>query len=123
MKVLLIILIISVPFCQDKGQKAYSNGNYDEARTYYEYILKNRDHDLSANFGLGTTAYKQKDTESAINNLKKTIDSDDNNLASKAFYNLASIYSDFQKKIHLLKKSLEQFQTNLSHQKNHHLLT
>ena len=28
-------------FGQDKGKKAYEEGNFDEARVYYEHVLKN----------------------------------------------------------------------------------
>ena len=46
---------------QDKGKNAYDDQRYDDARTYYQDILLERKNDNAAKFGLGVTAYKQKD--------------------------------------------------------------
>ena len=41
-RILSFIFFLCSVFGQDKGKKAYEDGNYDEARAYYEHVLKNR---------------------------------------------------------------------------------
>ena len=35
---IILLLIVNVSFSQDKGKTAYENGNYNDARLYYEDI-------------------------------------------------------------------------------------
>ena len=96
-RILSFIFFLCSVFGQDKGKKAYEDGNYDEARTYYEHILKNRKKDGAAQFGLGATAYQQKDMETAARSLNNVMNSKDKSLASKAMYNLGNMFRDQQK--------------------------
>ena len=96
-RILSFIFFLCSVFGQDKGKKAYEDGNYDEARAYYEHILKNRKKDGAAQFSLGATAYQQKDMETAARSLNNVMNSKDKSLASKAMYNLGNMFRDQQK--------------------------
>ena len=96
-RILSFIFFLGSVFGQDKGKKAYEDGNYDEARAYYEHILKNRKKDGAAQFSLGATAYQQKDMETAARSLNNVMNSKDKSLASKAMYNLGNMFRDQQK--------------------------
>ena len=109
-RLLAFLLYLSVLFGQDKGKKAYEEGHYDEARIYYEHVLKNRKKDNGAQFGLGVTAYQQKDMETAARALNNAMNSDDKSLASKAMYNLGNMFRDQQKmeeSLALYRKAIE----------------
>ena len=109
-RLLAFLLYLGVLFGQDKGKKAYEEGHYDEARVYYEHVLKNRKKDNGAQFGLGVTAYQQKDMETAARALNNAMNSDDKSLASKAMYNLGNMFRDQQKmeeSLALYRKAIE----------------
>ena len=109
-RLLAFLLYLGVLFGQDKGKKAYEEGHYDEARVYYEHVLKNRKKDDGAQFGLGVTAYQQKDMETAARALNNAMNSDDKSLASKAMYNLGNMFRDQQKmeeSLALYRKAIE----------------
>ena len=109
-RLLAFLLYLGVLFGQDKGKKAYEEGHYDEARIYYEHILKNRKKDNGAQFGLGVTAYQQKDMETAARALNNAMNSNDKSLASKAMYNLGNMFRDQQKmeeSLALYRKAIE----------------
>ena len=96
-KFISLILFIGTLQGQDKGKKAYDEGNFDDARIYYENILKNRKKDDAALFGLGVTSYKQDDMETAARSLNKAMNSDNKSIASKAMYNLGNMFRDQEK--------------------------
>ena len=109
-RLLAFLLYLGVLFGQDKGKKAYEEGHYDEARVYYEHVLNNRKKDNGAQFGLGVTAYQQKDMETAARALNNAMNSDDKSLASKAMYNLGNMFRDQQKmeeSLALYRKAIE----------------
>jgi len=109
-RLLAFLLCLGVLFGQDKGKKAYEEGHYDEARVYYEHVLNNRKKDNGAQFGLGVTAYQQKDMETAARALNNAMNSDDKSLASKAMYNLGNMFRDQQKmeeSLALYRKAIE----------------
>jgi Ca-activated chloride channel family protein len=120
-----LLLYLGVLFGQDKGKKAYEEGHYDEARIYYEHILKNRKKDNGAQFGLGVTAYQQKDMETAARALNNAMNSDDKSLASKAMYNLGNMFRDQQKmeeSLALYRKAIELDPTDEDAKVNYELL-
>ena len=109
-RLLAFLLYLGVLFGQDKGKKAYEEGHYDEARVYYEHVLNNRKKDNGAQFGLGVTAYQQKDMETAARALNNAMNSDNKSLASKAMYNLGNMFRDQQKmeeSLALYRKAIE----------------
>ena len=124
-RLLAFILYLGVLFGQDKGKKAYEEGHYDEARVYYEHVLKNRKKDDRAQFGLGVTAYQQKDMETAARALNNAMNSDDKSLASKAMYNLGNMFRDQQKmeeSLALYRKAIELDPTDEDAKVNYELL-
>ena len=124
-RILSFIFFLCSVFGQDKGKKAYEDGNYDEARTYYEHILKNRKKDGAAQFGLGATAYQQKDMETAARSLNNVMNSKDKSLASKAMYNLGNMFRDQQKmeeSLAFYRKAIELDPTDEDSKVNYELL-
>jgi len=124
-RLIAFLFYLGVLFGQDKGKKAYEEGHYDEARVYYEHILKNRKKDDGAQFGLGVTAYQQKDMETAARALNNAMNSDDQSLASKAMYNLGNMFRDQQKmeeSLALYRKAIELDPTDEDAKVNYELL-
>ncbi len=124
-RLLAFLLYLGVLFGQDKGKKAYEEGHYDEARVYYEHVLKNRKKDNGAQYGLGVTAYQQKDMETAARALNNAMNSDDKSLASKAMYNLGNMFRDQQKmeeSLALYRKAIELDPTDEDAKVNYELL-
>ena len=106
---IILLLLINVSFSQDRGKAAFDNGNYDDARLYYENILRSRDNDDAAKYGLGVSAYKQNDIEGALSALKEITNTDDKNLSSKSYYNLANILresGEMEESLKYYKKSI-----------------
>ena len=124
-RLLAFLFYLGVLFGQDKGKKTYEEGHYDEARVYYEHVLKNRKKDDGAQFGLGVTAYQQKDMETAARALNNAMNSDDKSLASKAMYNLGNMFRDQQKmeeSLALYRKAIELDPTDEDAKVNYELL-
>ena len=124
-RLLAFLLYLGVLFGQDKGKKSYEEGHYDEARVYYEHVLKNRKKDNGAQYGLGVTAYQQKDMETAARALNNAMNSDDKSLASKAMYNLGNMFRDQQKmeeSLALYRKAIELNPTDEDAKVNYELL-
>jgi len=106
---IIFILLINVGFSKDKGKAAFDNGNYADARFYYENILRSRENDDAAKYGLGVSAYKQNDIEGALRALKESTNAGDKNLASKSYYNLANILresGEMEESLKYYKKSI-----------------
>ena len=123
--ILFFIFFLGSVYGQDKGKKAYEEGKYDDARAYYEHVLKNRKQDGAAQFGLGATAYQQKDMETAARSLNNVMNSDDKSLASKAMYNLGNMFRDQEKmeeSLALYRKSIELDPTDQDAKVNYELL-
>ena len=91
------IIFFDLVFTKDKGKNAFDDKRYDEARKYYENIILNRENDYAAKFGLGTTAYKQEDVETAMRFLSDAKNSEDPKLASRAYYNLGNMLREQNK--------------------------
>jgi len=124
-RLLAFLFYLGILFSQDKGKKAYKEGHYDEARIYYEHVLKNRKKDDGAQYGLGVTAYQQKDMETAARALNNAMNSDDKSLASKAMYNLGNMFRDQQKmeeSLALYRKAIELDPTDEDAKVNYELL-
>ena len=124
-KSIIIFLLFSTLMGQDKGQKLFEQKKYDEARKYYESILEKRDEDKAALFGVGSSAYYQNDIEGALNSFGNTLDSKDDQLKSKSYYNLARILQDkneLEKSLALYRKSLELDPTDFDAKFNYELL-
>ena len=112
-------------FSQDKGQKLYNEGKFEEARTYYENILINREKDEAARFGVGASSYQQKDFETAIKVFNDVMKTDDSLLRSKALYNIGTLFNDQQKiqeSLSYFKKAIESNPRNKDAKYNYEFL-
>ena len=85
-----IFVFAGMVFAQDDGLKAYRNRDYEHARQYYESILEEKDEDAAAQFGLGTTAFQQKDFQGALDAFQWVLETEDKELRSKVYYNMAN---------------------------------
>ena len=124
-KSIILFLLFSTLIGQDKGQKLFEQGKYDEARKYYESILEKRHEDKAALFGVGSSAYYQNDIEGALNSFGSTLDTEDDQLRSKSYYNLARILQDeneLEKSLALYRKSLELDPKDIDAKVNYELL-
>ena len=124
-KSIIIFLLFSTLMGQDKGQKLFEQKKYDEARRYYESILDKRDEDKAALFGVGSSAYYLDDIEGALNSFGNTLNSEDDQLKSKSYFNLARILQDkneLEKSLALYRKSLELDPTDIDAKVNYELL-
>ena len=109
-KIIVIFLTIQFYFSQDKGLSSFEKKEYKQSYDYYSNILKNRKNDISAKFGAGISAFKNRDIETGINYLQEVSKSGNKILASKAHFNLANIYKDenrLEESIYHYKKAIE----------------
>ena len=99
MKYIILFFIFNFLYSQkqDEGMKAYSEERYQDARLYYENIIDKREKNEAAKFGLGASAFKQKDIETATKIFNQIKYSKNNILASKANYNLGNILREQNK--------------------------
>ena len=121
----IFIFSISLVFAQDKGQTLYQEGKFDEARAYYERILRNREKDDAARFGLGTSAYQQKDFETAARVFNNVMRTKDKSLQSKALYNIGTLFNEQQKmeeSLAFFRKAIESDPLNEDAKVNYELL-
>ncbi len=91
-KIFIFCCFLSFCLSQDKGLEFYQNQEYDEAKGYYENILLERGDNAQAHFGLGASSYQQGDIEVAKEGFQESLKTSDNNLRSKAFYNLGNTF-------------------------------
>ena len=121
----IFISSISLVFAQDKGQTLYQEGKFDEARAHYERILLNREKDDAARFGLGTSAYQQKDFETAARVFNNVMRTKDKSLQSKALYNIGTLFNEQQKmeeSLAFFRKAIESDPLNEDAKVNYELL-
>ena len=110
LKILIFFFLgISLSICQDNGLDAYNSGDMIKARNIYEKLYKKMPNSDAIKFGLGTTAFRQKDQNTAKDFLGSVKNSNDPILASKAFYNLGELFKgedDFKSGLLMYKKAI-----------------
>jgi Mg-chelatase subunit ChlI len=92
-----IICFFSIAICEDKGIKLYNSNQFDKAREFYEKILLERKEDAIASFGLGSTAFQQNDYSSAMKRFESALNTDNMELKSSAYYNMANVLVENQR--------------------------
>ena len=82
---------------QDKGLNHYQNQEYEAAQEYYESVLSERGTQAQAHFGRGSSAFQQGDLETAKYSFEQSLKADNEQLKSKAMYNLGNTFYQNQK--------------------------
>jgi len=106
----IILFSVSFSLSQDKGINYYQNGEFEEARNYYESLIRERGNNPQAQFGRGSSSFQQGDMETAEQAFEQSIKSSDLNLRSKALYNLGNTFYQNKKTAEALayyRKALE----------------
>ena len=105
-----ILFLFSFSFSQDKGLEYYQNQEYEEAKNYYENIIIKKSDNVEAHFGSGASSYQKGDWEVAKQSFQESLKSPDDDLRSKAYYNLGNtFYKDnkTEEAISFYRKALE----------------
>ena len=119
------LFFISVSIGADKGIDYYNNNEFEKARQYYESVIMDRNNDPAANFGLGVTAFQQQDYATAMKGFETALGTDNNELKSSAYYNMANILAQNQRleeSLAFFRKSLELNPNDLDAKINYELI-
>ena len=119
------LFFISVSIGADKGIDYYNNNEFEKARQYYESVIMDRNNDPAANFGLGVTAFQQQDYAAAMKGFETALGTDNNELKSSAYYNMANILAQNQRleeSLAFFRKSLELKPNDLDAKINYELI-
>ena len=123
--IFVFFLVIQFYFSQDKGLSSFEKKDYKQSYDYYLNVLENRKNDISAKFGAGISAFKNQDVETGMKYLQEVSKSEDEILASKAYFNLANIYKDqnrLEESIYHYKKAIELNSSDMDAKINFELL-
>jgi len=116
---------VSIIIGADKGIDYYNNNEFEKARQYYESVIMDRNDDPAANFGLGSTAFQQQDYAAAMKGFETALGTDNNELKSSAYYNMANILAQNQRleeSLAFFRKSLELNPSDLDAKINYELI-
>ena len=119
------LFFISVSIGADKGIDYYNNNEFEKARQYYESVIMDRNNDPAANFGLGVTAFQQQDYATAMKGFETALGTDNNELKSSAYYNMANILAQnkrLEESLAFFRKSLELNPNDLDAKINYELI-
>ena len=116
---------MSISIGADKGIDYYNNNEFEKARQYYESVIMDRNDDPAANFGLGSTAFQQQDYAAAMKGFETALGTDNNELKSSAYYNMANILAQnerLEESLAFFRKSLELNPSDLDAKINYELI-
>ena len=109
-QIITILFLFSFCLSQDKGLEYYQNQEYEEAKNYYENIIIQKKENVEAHFGSGASSYQKGDWEVAKQSFQESLKSSDDNLRSKAYYNLGNTFfkdNKAEEAISFYRKALE----------------
>ena len=109
-QIITILFLFSFCLSQDKGLEYYQNQEYEEAKNYYENIIIKKSDNVEAHFGSGASSYQKGDWELAKQSFQESLKSSDDNLRSKAYYNLGNTFfkdNKAEEAISFYRKALE----------------
>ena len=109
-QIIIILFLFSFCLSQDKGLEYYQNQEYEEAKNYYENIIIQKKENVEAHFGSGASSYQKGDWEVAKQSFQESLKSSDDNLRSKAYYNLGNTFfkdNKAEEAISFYRKALE----------------
>jgi Ca-activated chloride channel family protein len=116
---------VSISIGADKGIDYYNKNEFEKARQYYESVIMDRNDDPAANFGLGSTAFQQQDYAAAMKGFETALGTDNNELKSSAYYNMANILAQnerLEESLAFFRKSLELNPSDLDAKINYELI-
>ena len=119
------LFFVSISIGADKGIDYYNNNEFEKARQYYESVIMDRNDDPAANFGLGSTAFQQQDYAVAMTGFETALGTDNNELKSSAYYNMANILAQnerLEESLAFFRKSLELNPSDLDAKINYELI-
>ena len=119
------LFFVSISIGADKGIDYYNNNEFEKARQYYESVIMDRNDDPAANFGLGSTAFQQQDYAAAMKGFETALGTDNNELKSNAYYNMANILAQnerLEESLAFFRKSLELNPSDLDAKINYELI-
>ena len=119
------LFFVSISIGADKGIDYYNNNEFEKARQYYESVIMDRNDDPAANFGLGSTAFQQQDYAAAMKGFETALGTDNNELKSSAYYNMANILAQnerLEESLAFFRKSLELNPSDLDAKINYELI-
>ena len=120
-----LLFFVSISIGADKGIDHYNSNEFEKARQYYESVIMDRNNDPAANFGLGSTAFQQQDYIAAMKGFETALGTDNNELKSSAYYNMANILAQNQRleeSLAFFRKSLELDPSDLDAKINYELI-
>ena len=109
-QIIIVLFLFSFCLSQDKGLEYYQNQEYEEAKNYYENIIIKKKENVEAHFGSGASSYQKGDWEVAKQSFQESLKSSDDNLRSKAYYNLGNTFfkdNKAEEAISFYRKALE----------------
>ncbi|HPN88705.1 MAG TPA: tetratricopeptide repeat protein [Candidatus Omnitrophota bacterium] len=133
MKIIISVISVFLLLCSSalasmgadvkKGNKLFSQGNYEASLQQYQKALEKDPHSPVIHFNTGAAHYKKGEYQAAIDGFEKALLSDDKILQGHAHYNLGNTFYRFGKTkeekelpvaIQSLEKSLDQYQKAIS---------
>lgn len=81
---------MSFAIAEDKGLSHFKKGEFDKAIQYYESTLAKGGAADKAHFGIGTSALSQGNVEMAMDAFERALNSEDDALKAKAYYNMGN---------------------------------
>jgi len=87
---ILMFLFITTGWCQDQGLEHFNKKEFEQARAYYESMIKKGEKSPEVQFGLGASAYEEQDYETAKAAFEKALATADSTLKAKAYYNMGN---------------------------------
>ena len=81
---------MSFAIAEDKGLSHFKKGEFDKAIQYYESTLAKGGAADKAHFGIGSSALSQGNMEMAMDAFERALNTEDDALKSKAYYNMGN---------------------------------
>ncbi len=87
---ILVFMFVTTGWCQDKGLEHFNKQEFEQARAYYESMIRKGEKSPEVQFGLGASAYEEQDYETAKAAFEKALATADSTLKAKVYYNMGN---------------------------------
>ena len=91
---------------QDEGLNNFNEEKFLQAENYYDILLLDDENNYKAHFGKGASQYMLKNLEKAKTSFNEVLQSGEDELKSKAFYNLSELLKQMPSKDKLTEAAL-----------------